>query len=350
MKRFLSLDVFRGMTILLMIVLNNQTGGTVFAPLVHSAWDGITLADMAFPFFLFIMGAAMWFSTHRHDDYGMNTSRSRAKHIGHILRRTLILFAVGLLLNWIPFDTAFANVRIPGVLQRIALAYLFSSLLTLYFSSVRSVILTSIILLGGYWFLLDSMGTDIVGRVDVALLGSAHLWTPTFDPEGLLSTIPSIASVLIGYLAGRAMDQPNSASGGISTLMVIGVLLGISGALFGMVSPMNKQLWTPSYVLFTSGAAMVIWSLLSFIIEYMQAQKWCEFFTIAGTNSLFIYSLSMILAKMFAIWGVTQAVFGFYQSYMLPDTIASLLWSLTMVIVCWLITWPLYRMRIFISA
>ena len=113
---------------------------------------------------------------------------------------------------------------------------------------------------------------------------------------------------------------------------------------------MNKQLWTPSYVLFTSGAAMVIWSLLSFIIEYMQAQKWCEFFTIAGTNSLFIYSLSMILAKMFAIWGVTQAVFGFYQSYMLPDTIASLLWSLTMVIVCWLITWPLYRMRIFISA
>ena len=315
MKRFLSLDVFRGMTILLMIVLNNQTGGTVFAPLVHSAWDGITLADMAFPFFLFIMGAAMWFSTHRHDDYGMNTSRSRAKHIGHILRRTL-----------------------------------FASLLTLYFSSVRSVILTSIILLGGYWFLLDSMGTDIVGRVDVALLSSAHLWTPTFDPEGLLSTIPSIASVLIGYLAGRAMDQPNSASGGISTLMVIGVLLGISGALFGMVSPMNKQLWTPSYVLFTSGTAMVVWSLLSFIIEYMQAQKWCEFFTIAGTNSLFIYSLSMILAKMFAIWGVTQAVFGFYQSYMLPDTVASLLWSLTMVIICWLITWPLYRMRIFISA
>ena len=312
MKRFLSLDVFRGMTILLMIVLNNQTGGTVFAPLVHSAWDRITLADMAFPFFLFIMGAAMWFSTHRHDDYGMNTSRSRAKHIGHI--------------------------------------YLFASLLTLYFSSVRSVILTCIILLGGYWFLLDSMGTDIVGRVDVTLLGSAHLWTPTFDPEGLLSTIPSIASVLIGYLAGRAMDQPNSASGGISTLMVIGVLLGISGALFGMVSPMNKQLWTPSYVLFTSGAAMVVWSLLSFIIEYMQAQKWCEFFTIAGTNSLFIYSLSMILAKMFAIWGVTQAVFGFYQSYMLPDTVASLLWSLTMVIVCWLITWPLYRMRIFISA
>lgn len=122
MKRFLSLDVFRGMTILMMIVLNNQAGGSVFAPLVHSSWDGVTLADMIFPFFLFIMGAAMWFSTHRHD-YGIRGTLSKSRRTGRIFRRTLILFAVGLILNWIPFDDYFAFVRIPGVLQRIALAY-----------------------------------------------------------------------------------------------------------------------------------------------------------------------------------------------------------------------------------
>lgn len=349
MKRFLSLDVFRGMTILMMIVLNNQAGGSVFAPLVHSSWDGVTLADMIFPFFLFIMGAAMWFSTHRHD-YGIRGTLSKSRRTGRIFRRTLILFAIGLILNWIPFDDYFAFVRIPGVLQRIALAYFFAAMLTLYLPRVRAIVLSIAVSLAGYWFLLDALGTDIVGRVDTALLGPSHLLTPSFDPEGILSTIPAIASVLIGYLAGNAMDKPNSASGGIGTLMVVGVLLAGAGILFGLVSPMNKQLWTPSYVLFTSGAAMVVWSVLSFVIEYMQARKWCEFFTIAGTNSLFIYSLSMVLAKMFALWGVTQAVYDFYRSYHVPDAVASLMWSLTMALVCWLITWPLYRMRVFISA
>lgn len=349
MKRFLSLDVFRGMTILMMIVLNNQAGGSVFAPLVHSSWDGVTFADMIFPFFLFIMGAAMWFSSHR-PDYGLRETRGKSRQIGRIFRRTIILFAVGLLLNWMPFDDYFAFVRIPGVLQRIAMAYFFAALLVLYLPKVKTIVVTVIVLLAGYWFLLDSLGADVVGRVDVTLLGSYHLLTPTFDPEGLLSTIPAIASVLIGYLAGRMMDQPNNMSGGISSLMVVGLLLAGAGLLFGLFAPMNKQLWTGSFVLFTSGAAMVVWSVLSFIIEYMQAQKWCEFWAIAGTNSLFIYCLSIVLAKLFALWGVTQAVYGFYQSYHVPDSVASLMWSLTMVLVCWLITWPLYRMRIFISA
>ncbi len=349
MKRFLSLDVFRGMTILAMIILNNQTGGSVFAPLVHSAGDGVTFADMIFPFFLFIVGAAMWFSTHRHD-YGIRSSRSKAQQMVHIFRRTLILFGVGVLLNWIPFDSYFAFVRIPGVLQRIAWAYFFAAALTLYIPRMQGVTLSIVVLLAGYWFLLDSLGTEVVGRVDMAVFGSAHLYRPTFDPEGLLSTIPAIASVLIGYAAGRIMDRPNSASGGIGPLMVLGLLLTGAGWLFGLFSPMNKPLWTPSYVLFTSGVAMGIWSVLSFIIEYMQAQRWCEFFTIAGTNSLFIYSLSIVLAKLFGLWGVTRAVYGFYQSYHVPNAVASLMWAATMVLLCWLITWPLYRMRIFITA
>ncbi len=348
-KRFLSLDVFRGMTILAMIILNNQTGATVFAPLVHSAGDGVTFADMIFPFFLFIMGAAMWFSTHKHD-YGVRSTRSKGQQMLHIFRRTLILFGLGVLLNWIPFDSYFAFVRIPGVLQRIALAYFFAAGLTLYIPRMRGVVLCIIVLLTGYWFLLDSLGMEIVGRVDVAVFGSAHLYRPTFDPEGLLSTIPAIGSVLIGYAAGRVMDRPNSASGGIGSLMVLGLFLAGAGMLVDLISPMNKPLWTPSYVLFTSGLAMGVWSVLSFIIEYMQAQRWCEFFTIAGTNSLFIYSLSIVLAKLFGVWGVTRAVYVFYQSYHVPDAVASLMWSLTVVLLCWLITWPLYRMRIFITA
>lgn len=353
MKRFLSLDVFRGMTILLMIVLNNQAGGSVFAPLSHAGWDGVTLADMAFPFFLFIMGAAMWFSTHkdhREESYSSRVRISKSRQIGRILRRTLILFGLGLLLNWMPFDDYFAFVRIPGVLQRIGVAYFFAALLTLYMPRVRAIVITVIIVLAGYWFILDYLGTGIVGQVDVALLGSYHLNTPTFDPEGILSTLPAVASVLIGYLAGRMMDQPNSMSGGISSLMVVGILLGLAGFLFGLFAPMNKPLWTSSYVLFTSGVAMAVWSVLSFIIEYMQAQEWGEFFTIAGTNSLFIYCLSIALGKMCALWGVTGAVYGFYQSYHVPDSVASLMWSLTVVLICWLATWPLYRMRIFLSA
>lgn len=349
MKRFLSLDVFRGMTILIMIVLNNQFGDSVFSPLKHSSGDGITFADMIFPFFLFIMGAAMWFSSHR-QHYGLRETYSKSRQIGHILRRAVILFALGLMLNWLPFDDYFAFVRIPGVLQRIAITYLFAALLALYLPKVKAIVITVIVLLAGYWFLLDQLGNEVVGRVDVALLGSYHLLTPTFDPEGILSTIPAIASVLIGYLAGRMMDRPNNMSGGISSLMTVGILLAGAGLLFELFTPMNKPLWTGSYVLFTSGVAMMIWSVLSFIIEYMQAQKWCEFWSIAGTNSLFIYCLSITLAKLFERWGVTQAVYGFYQSYRVPDSIASLMWSLTMVLVCWLITWPLYRTRIFISA
>lgn len=349
MKRFLSLDVFRGMTILAMIVLNNQTGKSVFAPLVHSAGDGITFADMIFPFFLFIAGAALWFSTHKHD-YGIHSSRSKARQMLHIVRRTAVLFGLGILLNWFPFDSYFAFVRIPGVLQRIALAYFFAALLTLYMPRMRAAAVTIIVLLAGYWFLLDSLGTEIVGRIDAAVFGSAHLYRPAFDPEGLLSTIPAIASVLTGYWAGRIMDRPNSVSGGIGSLMAIGLFLTGAGLLFGWVSPMNKPLWTSSYVLFTSGVAMIVWSILSFVIEYMQAKKWCEFFAIGGTNSLFIYLLSVVLAKLFGLWGVTGAVYGFYQSYHVPDAVASLMWAFTMVFVCWLIAWPLYRMRIFITA
>lgn len=349
MKRFLSLDVFRGIALLLMILLYNQWGDGVFPFLALHKAGSVTLAELLFPTFLFIMGAAMWFSSHR-PLYGVRNTRTKTRQMGRIFRRTLILFGLGLLLNWIPFENYFAFVRLPGVLQRIALAYFLAAVLTLYLPRVRASVLTISILLVGYWLLLDSQGPEVVGRVDVALLGSAHLLTPDFDPDGLLSTLPATASVLFGYIAGRLMDQPNSISGGIGSLMVIGVLLAAAGLLLNLIAPMDRALWTPSFVLFAAGCAMVVWSILSFIIEYMQAQSWCEFFALAGTNSLFVYCLSTALAKLFLYWGVTEAVYGFYQSYHLPDAVASLLWSLTMVILCWLITWPLYRAKLYISA
>lgn len=349
MKRFLSLDVFRGMALLLMIILYNQWGDSVFAPLALHKADSVTLAELLFPTFLFLMGASMWFSSHR-PLYGVRNTRTKTRQMGRIFRRTLILFCLGLLLNWIPFETYFAFVRLPGVLQRIALAYFFAAVLTLYLPRIRASVLSICILLVGYWLLLDSQGTEIIGRVDVAVLGSAHLLTPDFDPDGILSTLPAIASVLFGYIAGRLMDQPNSLSGGIGSLMVTGVLLAAAGLLLDLVSPMSRAWWTPSFALFAAGCSMMVWSILSFIIEYMQAQDWCEFFNLAGTNSLFVYCLSTTMAKLFAHWGVTQAVYGFYQSYHLPDAMASLLWSVTMVIFCWLLVWPLYRAKLYISA
>ena len=244
MKRFLSLDVFRGMALLLMIILYNQWGDSVFAPLALHKADSVTLAELLFPIFLFLMGASMWFSSHR-PLYGVRNTRTKTRQMGRIFRRTLILFCLGLLLNWIPFETYFAFVRLPGVLQRIALAYFFAAVLTLYLPRIRASVLSICILLVGYWLLLDSQGTDIIGRVDVAVLGSAHLLTPDFDPDGILSTLPAIASVLFGYIAGRLMDQPNSLSGGIGSLMVTGVLLAAAGLLLDLVSPMSRA-WCSS--------------------------------------------------------------------------------------------------------
>lgn len=358
MKRFLSLDVFRGMVILLMIVLSNQTGEETYALLSAStttgevAERGIGVAGLIFPFFLFIMGGAMWFATHR-ESYGFSERHPKSRRVGHILYRTIVLFALGIGLNWLPFQDYFVFVRFPGVLQQIAVTYLLASLIALYLPRRRALFGTIIILLAGYWFLLDSAGTEVVARVDETLFGSNHLIRSVFDREnadGLLTAIPMTATVLIGYLAGRTMDRPNTMSGGISILMTAGVVSFGAGWLFGLFDPMDSGLWTISYVLFTSGLAMMIWSALSFIIEYMQAKGWCEFFTIAGTNSLFIYCFSTATAKLFALWGVTQAVYGFYRSYHLPDSVASLMWSLTMVLLCWLVTWPLYRMRIFLAA
>lgn len=349
MKRFLSLDVFRGMALLLMILLCNQCGGAVVPCLMPQDEGAVTLTEMLFPAFLFIMGASMWFSSRR-PRYGIRNTQTKTRQMGKILRRTLILLSLGILLNWIPFDHYFAFVRLPGVLQRVSMAYFFAAVLTLYLPKIRFSILSIGILLVSYWLLIDSQGTDIVGRVDVAVLGSAHLMNPNFDPDGILSTIPSIASVLFGYIAGRLMDQPNSISGGIGSLMVSGLLLAAAGLLLDLVSPMSRALWTPGFVLLSAGCSMMTWSILSFIIEYMQARNWCEFFTLAGTNSIFVYCLSTAMTKLFFHWGVTEAVYGFYQSYHLPDAVASLLWSITMVIICWLITWPLYRAKIYLSA
>lgn len=350
MKRFVSLDVFRGMTILLMILVNNQVaGGNSFYQLRHAPPGAmVTMADWAFPFFIFIMGAAMWFSSNKK---GTNRTRTgRSANIIRIFKRAVILFGVGILLNWLPFSRDFADVRIPGVLQRIALAYLFGAILTLYIRRAGAILVTILLLLGGYWMLLDYAGTEIVDRFDQFVFGSRHLLHPRFDPEGLLSTIPVIAQVLIGYLAASAVGKTSNMSGGTITLILLGLLVGAGGYFLGYVWPIEKPYWSGSYVLYTSGLAMVIWGVLSFIIEYMQAVKWSTFFNVAGTNSLYIYSLSMVLAKLFGMWGVTSAVYGFFQSYMLPDNFASLLWSITMLLICWLLTWPLYRGRIFISA
>lgn len=350
MKRFLSLDVFRGMVILLMIVLNNQTGETAFVSAADTV--GIRLDRLIFPFFIFILGAALWFSTHR-EHYSFGERHPKSRQIGHILYRTVVLFALGILLNWLPFRDYFVFVRIPGILQQIAVVYFFAALIVLYLPRRRMIVGTIILLLVGYWFLLDGAGSGAAARFDAALFGPNHLMRSAFDREntaGLLTAIPMVAVALIGYLTGQTIGRPNTMSSGISSSLVLGIATGGIGWIVGLFDPMDSELWTVGYALLTSGTAMVVWSVLSFIIEYMQVQGWCEFFAIAGTNSLFVYCFSTAAAKLCALWGVTRAVYGFYLSYHLPETAASLMWSLTMALLCWLVAWPLYRMRIFLTA
>lgn len=364
-ERLLSLDVFRGITICLMIVVNNPGSWEyVYAPLRHSAWHGCTPTDLVFPFFMFIMGTAMWYSFKK---YGSRISKGASLKI---LRRTALIFLIGLALNaYSVYSLEWSSLRIMGVLQRIALAYGLASFFVLGVSTKKTATITGIILIG-YWIILLTFGGDdpfslegnFVSRFDISLLGAGHVPVfhgVRFDQTGLLSTLPSIGNVLIGYLAGSLADGSENKLNAVKKLLAFGMAGLALSLLWGLVFPINKPLWTSTFVLLTSGLSMLSLGILLWIIDIKGKSRWTLPFQVFGMNPLAIYVLSILLAITFriafipsgdgALLSVTSWLFGGFFEPLAGSMLGSLLYALTMTAFCWFVGWLLFRRRIFIK-
>ena len=367
-KRFTALDIFRGATMALMVIVNTPgTWSYVYEPLRHAQWHGCTLTDLVFPFFLFIIGVSMRFSFDKYDicKYGPLFNK--------IIFRTITIFSIGLLLNAFPFirqNWDWSSFRILGVLQRIALAYFFASFIVLRLD-VKGLVKISFFLLVGYWLLLMSYGFysgqdpyslkyNLILVIDSFLLGENHLYGGTgiqFDPEGLLSTIPSIVTILIGFLVGTMIKTTNDHQDNIQRMVVLGSLLIITGWLWSFGFPINKQLWTSSYVLYTAGIAIILLSGMIWMADIKKIDWWTKPFVILGSNAIFLYVLSSLWVKIllkisFELDGkIVSGYFYLYKTIFQPiagNINGSLFFAISHVLMFLLILTWMHRKKIFI--
>jgi len=371
-KRFLSLDVFRGMTICFMIIVNTSgSGALAYAPLEHATWHGFTPTDLVFPSFLFAVGNAMSFSLDKYRQI------SNSAFLTKIFKRTILIFLLGYLMYWFPFFGLDANwhiigapishTRIMGVLQRIALCYFFGSLLV-YYLSTKNVIIVSIALLIGYWIILLLFGNSaqplsMSGNaglyLDKFLMGNDHLYHGEripFDPEGWLSTLPAIVNVVIGYFAGRFIQKKDKSFECLAKLMLVGSLLIFIAICWNLVFPINKKLWTSSFVLVTTGLDLLIISALMYVLEIKKWNRirWSHFFEIFGRNPLFIYILSELMAEILTMIkaGRHENLFDYvnrvFFQVIAPGSFGALLFAICYMLVCWFIGWWLNKRKIYI--
>ena len=366
-QRLVSLDVFRGMTVAGMLLVNDPgTWSAVYPPLEHAEWNGWTPTDLVFPFFLFIMGVALELSLASRRE-ALSSGATRQPVIRHILYRSLILFALGVFLHLAPLFHI-RTMRVMGVLQRIALCYFFAALLTLK-TGLRTRIAAVAALLLGYWALmtlvpvpgygaghLDPEG-NLAAYIDRALM-NGHLWRPRWDPEGWLSTLPAIATTLLGGFAGRWLSSSAAASKKILGLVLGGVAGLAVGELWNIWFPINKNLWTSSYTVFTAGFACLLLALCYWLIEVQGWKRWGLPFQVFGANAIFAYVLSIVFAKAgylvkFTAGGQRTTLQGYvYHHFFAPlasPRMSSLLFAIFFVVLCWLPAAVLYRKKIFLK-
>jgi len=375
-----SLDMFRGLTIASMILVNDPgSWNAVYWPLDHAAWNGWTPTDLVFPFFLFIVGVAMTFSFASRVERG----DSRRKLAWHVVRRSATIFAIGLFLNGFP-RFHFHTIRIPGVLQRIAVCYLCAGLL--YLASRRRETLpdgkirvranlaaigaVAVVLLVGYWAALKFVPVPGfgVGRldpegnlgayIDRAVMGG-HLWSQskTWDPEGILSTFPAVATVLVGIFIGEWLRSDRTGARKAIGMAIAGAVLLIAGRALHPFFPINKKLWTSTFVLFTGGFAMLLLSLFYWLVDLRRWRGWTAPLLAFGTNAIFAFVLADLIAILSIVIHVSDggervSLYGwFYEKLFTPYFSAyhaSLAFAIFFVLLNLALVWPLYRKRIFI--
>lgn len=375
-QRLCSLDVLRGLTIAAMILVNNPAvWGKAYAPLQHAFWHGLTPTDLIYPFFVFIMGVSAFFSLSKRYE-GLNR-----KAFLQILRRSVLLFAVGLFLQefnyfvygtvkflsggaaqgatWFATAFPFSTFRILGVLQGLALAYFFGALalLALRFKHLLWVAggllaLYVVLLQTGQGYVLSA--DNVIAVLDRALLGETHLykeWLPdgsrlAFEPEGLLSTLPRIAHFLLGCAAGRLIMGKEALPLRLGRLFALGTCLLAGGFLLQYGDPLNKKLWTASFTLVTSGFAALLWALLAWRIDLRGQRRGTLFFRVFGLNPLFLYCTAWVFSVLLGAFSLKT---WFYSTCIDPffgDALGSLLFSLCMVLLVWTVGWFLYRRNI----
>ncbi|BAU55787.1 acyltransferase family protein [Mucilaginibacter gotjawali] len=357
-NRFLSLDVFRGMTIVFMIIVNTAgSGAAPFAPLEHAKWFGFTPTDLVFPSFLFAVGNAMSFAMKKFD------SLATGAVVFRIFKRAAIIFLLGYLMYWFPFVqhdatgyhlAPISTTRIFGVLQRIALCYLFASLIIYFIKSKTAVVVISIAMLLGYWFILLIFGdhsdpygmlTNFGTTLDKNLLGDAHLYHGegvAFDPEGILSTLPAIVNVICGYYAGKFIQEKGKGYETISKLMLYGFLFIFIALCWNMTFPIAKKLWTSPFVLLTVGIDLVLISALIYIVEIKlwNQGNWTKFFTTVGKNPLPVYLFSELFVVILYMIHIGPKSFyewinAVFFQVIAPGAVGSLLFAICYMLVCW---------------
>ncbi len=365
-SRLMSLDVFRGMTIAGMTLVNNPgTWAAIYPPLAHAEWHGWTHTDLVFPFFLFIAGVSMAFSFTSRE----NSGAKKDDLLRHTLRRAGIIFLIGFLLAITPYFN-FAHVRIMGVLQRIAVCYAIGGLIYLYTPRKhRAIIIASALV--AYWAMLTFIpvpgyGTgnltpegNLGAYIDRALMGG-HLWKPMWDPEGLLSTIPAICTTLIGTFVGEWMMMKITWQNKVKVLAIGGVVAMLVGTALHPLFPINKGLWTSTYVIFTAGYAMVLLAACYWLIDVLKWRAWSKPFLVFGMNAILIFTASGWLSKNMGIFrvelpsgrmgGVNAWI---YQTIFVPlasdPRNSSLAYGLAYVLFWLGIAWWLYNKKIFVK-
>ncbi|MDB5222760.1 MAG: Protein of unknown function transrane [Chitinophagaceae bacterium] len=388
-ERFYSLDVFRGATVALMILVNNPGSWShIYSPLEHAPWHGATPTDLVFPFFLFAVGNALAFVMPRLEAAGEGVFWRK------IIKRTFLIFFIGLMLNWFPFikwdhdhivfkpwqyidaNGNAQGVRILGVLQRIALSYFFASVI-IHFFKIRGAFVAAAVILLGYWFLCvagnPSDPFSLQGwfgtAVDKKILGDAHMYKGegvVFDPEGLMSLFGAIVQVIFGYFVGAYIIAKGKTYEMVSGLFVAGCVLVFAGFCWDMVFPINKKIWTSSYTIYTTGLALLTLSVLIYIIEFKNWRGWwSRFFDVFGKNPLFIFVLSGMLPRLLALIRIpngtspegkpvyTSPLPWFYDHICKPVSSnlnnGSLLYAICMILFMWLIVWWMDKKKIYVK-
>lgn len=364
-QRLISLDAFRGFTIVLMIMVNNPGSWSyVIPPFRHAAWHGCTPTDLVFPFFLFIMGTAMAFSFARRQQ----VSESRARLYLQVIRRSLIILALGWFLHLFPlFD--FRHMRFPGVLPRISLCYFFAAMIAMHTGKKGRIIAVSGLLLG-YWAAMTlipfpgkgddpwSLGSNFAKYIDSQVL-KGHMFTPDFDPEGLISTIPAIATTLFGFLTGQWLRSPRQPLQKTTGLFVAANASLLVAIIWEIWMPLNKQLWTSSYVLYTLGVALHCLAVSYWLIDIKGYSSGTRPFVIFGSNAILAYFGSTFVVKCLYHWKLTLAdgsrmtVSGYIFEHILQPLLGNWIGSLVYPILhllLWfgILTW-LHRRRIFLK-
>jgi len=361
----LSLDAFRGLTVAGMILVNNPGSWSAsYAPLKHAEWHGWTPTDLIFPFFLFIVGVSITLAFARRVEGG----GSKRDMFWKTAKRSLIIFGLGLVLAGFPYFNL-ATIRIPGVLQRIAVCYFFASVIFLW-TSVRMQALIAAAVLVAYWLLMIltpvpgygagdlSVDGNLVAFIDRTLL-AGHIYKPNYDPEGIFSTIPAIATTLCGVLAGHWLRASRTPLDKVRGMVVAGVVGVLVGWLWHGWFPINKPLWTSSYVLFTAGMALLLLALCYWLIDIKGWRRWSLPFVVFGVNALIVFFLSGLVGRLLVIWKLTRAdgsevalktfiYENLFASWASPIN-ASLAFAICFVMVFLGLMTVLYRRRIFIK-